>query len=215
VLVFPRITKVGLVFGGQYGEGLLFRDGKPAGYFATWRVWGLQAGAQQYGYAMFFMSEGALGALTSTSGFEIGVGPSVVVVDQGMAKLLTTMNLDSDIYAFVFSQTCLMAGMGLRGNRSSPYRGRREPAALSQRAPTASSSRASEARRQRVPHARFEHSAGLVANEREIPACRAVCIMLATVRVVASGCRNVLPEVRVDPAPPCLLRLAKPSPERP
>jgi lipid-binding SYLF domain-containing protein len=58
-----------------------------------------------------------LGALTSTSGFEIGIGPSVVVVDQGMAKLLTTMNLDGDIYAFVFSQRGLMAGMGLRGNR--------------------------------------------------------------------------------------------------
>ena len=118
VLVFPRITKVGLVFGGQYGEGVLFRGGKPAGYFANMGAsWGLQAGAQQFGYAMFFMSEGALGALTSTSGFEIGVGPSVVVVDQGMAKLLTTMNLDSDIYAFVFSQRGLMAGMGLRGNR--------------------------------------------------------------------------------------------------
>jgi lipid-binding SYLF domain-containing protein len=118
VLVFPRITKVGLVFGGQYGEGVLFRGGKAAGYFANMGAsWGLQAGAQQFGYAMFFMSEGALGALTSTAGFEIGVGPSVVIVDQGMAKLLTTMNLDSDIYAFVFSQRGLMAGVGLRGNR--------------------------------------------------------------------------------------------------
>src|SRR5262245_2453235 len=54
VLVFPRITKVGLVFGGQYGEGVLFKDGKPAGYFANMGAsWGLQAGAQQYGYAMF------------------------------------------------------------------------------------------------------------------------------------------------------------------
>ena len=118
VLVFPRITKVGFVFGGQHGEGVLFRGGKPAGYFANMGAsWGLQAGVQQYGYAMFFMSEQALGALTSTSGFEIGVGPSVVVVDQGMAKLMTTMNLDSDIYAFVFSQRGLMAGLGLRGNR--------------------------------------------------------------------------------------------------
>jgi len=118
VLVFPRITKVGLVFGGQHGEGVLFRGGKPAGYFANMGAsWGLQAGVQQYGYAMFFMNERALGALTSTAGFEIGVGPSVVVVDQGMAKLMTTMNLDSDIYAFVFSQRGLMAGVGLRGNR--------------------------------------------------------------------------------------------------
>jgi lipid-binding SYLF domain-containing protein len=118
VLVFPRITKVGLVFGGQHGEGVLFRDGKASGYYVNMGAsWGLQAGAKQYGYAMFFMTEGALGALTATSGFEIGVGPSVVVVDQGMAKQMTTMNLDSDIYAFVFSQRGLMAGVGLRGNR--------------------------------------------------------------------------------------------------
>lgn len=120
VLVFPRITKVGLVFGGQHGEGVLFRGGRAAGYYVNMGAsWGLQAGAKQYGYAMFFMTESALGALTATSGFEIGVGPSVVVVDQGMAKQMTTMNLDSDIYAFIFTARGLMAGLGLRGNRIS------------------------------------------------------------------------------------------------
>jgi len=120
VLVFPRITKVGLVFGGQHGEGVLFRNGKADGYYVTMGAsWGLQAGAKRYGYAMFFMTEDALRALTSTSGFEIGVGPTVVVVDQGMAKQMTTMNLDSDIYAFLFTTRGLMAGVGLRGNRIS------------------------------------------------------------------------------------------------
>ena len=120
VLVFPRITKVGLVFGGQHGEGVLFRDGKASGYYVNMGAsWGLQAGAKQYGYAMFFMTEGALGALTATNGFEIGVGPTVVVVDQGMARQMTTMNLDSDIFAFIFTARGLMAGLGLRGNRIS------------------------------------------------------------------------------------------------
>jgi lipid-binding SYLF domain-containing protein len=120
VLVFPRITKVGLVFGGQHGEGVLFRNGKADGYYVNMGAsWGLQAGAKQYGYAMFFMTEGALGALTATNGFEIGVGPTVVVVDQGMAKQMTTMNLDSDIFAFIFTARGLMAGLGLRGNRIS------------------------------------------------------------------------------------------------
>jgi len=120
VLVFPRITKVGLVFGGQHGEGVLFRNGKADGYYVNMGAsWGLQAGAKQYGYAMFFMTEGALSALTATNGFEIGIGPTVVVVDQGMAKQMTTMNLDSDIYAFIFTTRGLMAGLGLRGNRIS------------------------------------------------------------------------------------------------
>ena len=120
VLVFPRVTKVGLVFGGQHGEGVLFRNGKADGYYVNMGAsWGLQAGAKQYGYAMFFMTEGALGALTATNGFEIGVGPTVVVVDQGMARQMTTMNLDSDIFAFIFTARGLMAGLGLRGNRIS------------------------------------------------------------------------------------------------
>jgi lipid-binding SYLF domain-containing protein len=120
VLVFPRITKVGLVFGGQHGEGVLFRNGKADGYYVNMGAsWGLQAGAKQYGYAMFFMTEGALSALTATNGFEIGIGPTVVVVDQRMAKQMPTMNLDSDIYAFIFTTRGLMAGLGLRGNRIS------------------------------------------------------------------------------------------------
>jgi hypothetical protein len=46
-----------------------------------------------------------------------GVGPSVVMVDEGMAKTTTTNTLKDDIYAFVFSQKGLMAGLGLQGNK--------------------------------------------------------------------------------------------------
>jgi len=118
VLVFPKITKAGLVIGGQYGDGVLFKGGKVAGYYNTAGAsYGLQAGAQRYGYAMFFMNERALNALTANEGFEVGVGPSVVVVDQGMGKSLTTTTANDDIYAFIFSQKGLMAGIGLQGNK--------------------------------------------------------------------------------------------------
>jgi lipid-binding SYLF domain-containing protein len=118
VLVFPSITKAGLGIGGQYGEGVLWRKGKPVGYYNTAGMsWGMQAGAQQYGYAMFFMTEAALKSLDSTEGFEVGVGPSVVVVDSGMAKNVTSSTLTEEIYAFVFAQKGLMAGMGLQGNK--------------------------------------------------------------------------------------------------
>ena len=66
---------------------------------------------------MFFMNDGALKALTDSSGFEVGVGPSVVVVDEGMAKSATTITMKNDIYAFVFGQKGLMAGVGLQGNK--------------------------------------------------------------------------------------------------
>jgi lipid-binding SYLF domain-containing protein len=113
VLVFPKITKAGLVVGGQYGDGVLFRDSQVAGYYNTAGAsYGLQAGAQQYGYAMFFMNEKSLKALDQNDGFEVGVGPSIVVVDQGMGKSLTSTTAKNDIYAFIFSQKGLMAGLG-------------------------------------------------------------------------------------------------------
>jgi len=118
ILVFPKITKAGLVIGGQYGDGVLFKNGKTAGYYNTAGAsYGLQAGAQQYGYAMFMMNAKALNALNENSGFEVGVGPSLVVVDEGMGKSLTTKTATNDIYAFIFSQKGLMAGLGLQGNK--------------------------------------------------------------------------------------------------
>lgn len=120
VLVFPSITKAGFMIGGQYGDGVLWQGGKPVGYYNTSGAsYGLQAGAQKYGYAMFFLNKKGLAALESSEGFEVGVGPSVVVVDQGMAKSTTTKTYSEDVYAFIFSQKGLMAGIGIQGNKIS------------------------------------------------------------------------------------------------
>jgi lipid-binding SYLF domain-containing protein len=77
----------------------------------------VQAGAQEYGYALFFMNEKALRVLTEAAGFDVGVGPSVVVVDEGMGRTLTTVTAKQDIYAFIFGQQGLMAGIGVQGNK--------------------------------------------------------------------------------------------------
>src|SRR5262245_50577188 len=61
ILVFPSIVKAGFMFGGQIGEGVLFRGGKAEGYYNTVAgSYGFQAGIQKYGYALFFMSNDAL-----------------------------------------------------------------------------------------------------------------------------------------------------------
>jgi lipid-binding SYLF domain-containing protein len=118
ILVFPKVKKAGLGIGGQYGEGTLFKKGAAVAYYKTTGASiGLQAGGQQYGYAMFFMNEKALAELDNAKGFEVGVGPSIVVVDEGMAKTTTTNTLKDDIYAFVFGQKGVMAGLGLQGNK--------------------------------------------------------------------------------------------------
>jgi len=60
-LVFPNIVKAGLIFGGSYGEGVLMNDPKVVDYYnSVSGCWGLQAGAQSYGYALFLMNDKAL-----------------------------------------------------------------------------------------------------------------------------------------------------------
>jgi lipid-binding SYLF domain-containing protein len=118
ILVFPSIIKAGFLVGGQYGEGALRKGGKTVAYYNTVAAsYGLQAGAQSFGYALFFMTDSGLRYLDKSGGWEIGTGPSVVVVDEGMARALTTTTLQSDIYAFFFDQKGLMGGLGLQGSK--------------------------------------------------------------------------------------------------
>ena len=122
ILVFPNIVKGGFLFGAQYGQGVLFMKGRTAGYYQSTAVsYGLQAGIQTFGYALFLMTDQAMQYVNNTNGWELGVGPSIVVVDEGMAKSMTTTTLQDDVYAFIFDQQGLMAGMGLQGSKISPY----------------------------------------------------------------------------------------------
>ena len=120
VLVFPNIVKAGLVFGGSYGEGELIEGSKVVDYYnSVTGSWGLQIGAQSYGYVLFLMSDKAVQYVKDTKGWEIGVGPTVVVVDEGLAKNLSTSSLKDDAYAFIFSQQGLMAGVSIEGTKIS------------------------------------------------------------------------------------------------
>ena len=106
------------MFGGQVGNGVLRQNGRTVGYYNTVAAsYGLQAGLQSFGYAMFLMSDAAIANLHNTGGWEVGVGPSLVIVDEGMARSLTTTTLRHDVYAFVFNQAGLMAGAGLQGSK--------------------------------------------------------------------------------------------------
>ena len=118
ILVFPNIVKAGFILGGQGGDGVLFKRGKKAGYYNSGAVSvGLQAGAQSFGYALFFLTDSAVKYLETSSGWAIGTGPSIVVVDAGAAKDISTLTGKSDVYAFIFDQKGLMAGIGLQGSK--------------------------------------------------------------------------------------------------
>jgi len=118
ILVFPKVYKAGFIGGAHFGEGALLVNGKTVAYYNTIEgSYGLQIGVQEFSYVLFFMKDSALDEMRNSEGFELGVGPSIVVVDAGAAKTMTTTTLQADIYAFIFSQKGLMAGLGVKGSK--------------------------------------------------------------------------------------------------
>jgi lipid-binding SYLF domain-containing protein len=118
VLVFPSIVKAGFIIGGQFGDGALRRRGKTVGYYRSLAAsYGLQAGVQAFGYVLFFMDEASVQYLDTSAGWEIGTGPSLVVLDAGFGKVLSTTTLKSGVYALIFDQKGLMGGIGIQGSK--------------------------------------------------------------------------------------------------
>lgn len=120
ILVFPQIISGGFIVGGQYGEGALIRNGAIAGHYNIAGIsFGLLAGAQSSGLAMFFMTDDSLHALMNASGWEIGTGPTVVALDRGLQANVTATTLREPVYAITFGQEGLMAAVALNGTKIS------------------------------------------------------------------------------------------------
>jgi lipid-binding SYLF domain-containing protein len=119
VLVFPNITRGGFVVGGMGGNGALIRnDGSIRDFYQTAGLsWGLQAGVQRHGYALFLMDRAAFANLNRAGGWEIGSSPTLVIFEEGMSASLSTTTIDSGTVAFFFNQRGLMGGLGLQGSR--------------------------------------------------------------------------------------------------
>jgi len=118
ILVFPNIVKAGFIVGGLGGDGALIKNGKKVAYYNTAAASvGMQAGVQTYGFAIFFLDNKVLKDFEKSKGWELGVGPSLVVVDTGFGKDVNTLTGKNEVYAFIFDQKGLMAGVGLQGTK--------------------------------------------------------------------------------------------------
>ena len=118
VLIFPSIVKGGFIVAGQFGDGALRKNGKTVAYYRSLAgSYGFQAGAQAFGYVLFFMDDASVQYLDNSAGFELGTGPSLVVLDSGFGKNLSTTTLKKGIYAFIFDQKGLMGGIGIQGSK--------------------------------------------------------------------------------------------------
>ncbi len=122
VFVFPSITRAGFIYGGQAGNGVMFRnDGSIVGYYQTTSAsYGLQAGVQKYSYALFLMNDESLQKVNRSGGWDIGSSPTLVIANRGMATSLNTTTIKKGVHAFFFNQQGLMAGLGLQGTKITP-----------------------------------------------------------------------------------------------
>ena len=100
-------------------------DGAVTGHYNIAAAsYGLQVGVQSFAYAFFFMTDSAVDHLHDTKGWDLGMGPSVVLVDAGVAKGLTLETATKDVYVFIFGQKGLMAGAGIQGSKISRLKDR-------------------------------------------------------------------------------------------
>jgi lipid-binding SYLF domain-containing protein len=118
ILIFPSIVKGGFIVAGQFGDGALRKRGRTVGYYRSLSAsYGFQAGVQSFGYVLFFMDEASLRYLNKSNGWELGTGPSLVVLDKGFGKNLSSTTMQKGVYAFIFNQKGLMGGIGIQGSK--------------------------------------------------------------------------------------------------
>ena len=120
ILIFPDITKAGLIVGGEYGEGVLRVSGAPRGYYSsTSGSIGLQIGVSSRSLVFMFMTEEALKKFTDSDGWEAGVDADVTVVDTGATGSFDTTTVKDPVIAFNFGEEGLMAGVSVEGTKVS------------------------------------------------------------------------------------------------
>lgn len=120
VAVIPHVVKIGFIFGGRHGRGLLSCrvDGgwsRPSYIAITGGSFGLQIGAQATDFVLVFTNERAARALTSNK-ITLGGDASVSAGPVGRtAEVATDLSLRTEIYSYSRSRG-LFAGLSLEGS---------------------------------------------------------------------------------------------------
>jgi lipid-binding SYLF domain-containing protein len=112
--VFPSVGKGGLVFGGEYGKGVVYEKGKPSGEATLTEInVGPQIGGQSFYEVIFFETPEAL-ANFKESNFEISAEVSVAAAAEGAA--LNAKYRDG-VLVFTLPRTGLMAQATVGGQK--------------------------------------------------------------------------------------------------
>jgi lipid-binding SYLF domain-containing protein len=120
ILIFPEITKGGIIVGGEYGEGVLRTGGKTTGYYSSVSgSIGLQLGISTRSLVIMFLTDEALKKFMESSGWEAGVDAQVAVIQSGATGSYDTISAQNPVVAFNFGEQGLMAGVSLEGTKVS------------------------------------------------------------------------------------------------
>jgi lipid-binding SYLF domain-containing protein len=117
-MTFPKTIRARFGIGGHFGNGVLFKCNSAAVYYNTTAApFGIQIGAETFGYAIFFISQKALTYLSDSAGWEIGAGGSITGIYQGLAQSIASTTTQEGLYASVFAQQGLMERVSLNGTK--------------------------------------------------------------------------------------------------
>ena len=120
VLVFPSVLNVGLVVGGEHGDGALRVNGITVDYYSTsGGSIGLQAGAQTKAEVVIFMTQDSLDKFRASRGWTAGADATIAVAKIGANGSVDTETMHRPIVGFVLTNAGLMAGVSLEGAKFS------------------------------------------------------------------------------------------------
>ncbi|MGK0298616.1 MAG: lipid-binding SYLF domain-containing protein [Gammaproteobacteria bacterium] len=118
VLVFPEVIKAGFGIGGEYGEGALRIGGNSVDYYNTASASiGSQLGVQIKKIILIFLDDSELKKFGNSDNWEAGIDGSVVLIDYGAGKDITTTNINDPIIGFVINNKGLMYNLTLEGTK--------------------------------------------------------------------------------------------------
>ncbi|MBC6441855.1 MAG: twin-arginine translocation pathway signal [Rhodobacteraceae bacterium] len=118
ILIMPLVTKGGFIGGVAYGEGALQIGEATVDYYRVLAVnFGLQAGAQQYSSALFFMDAEHLAQFRGRAGWTMGVDFEYTVLKDAGNAGIDTNDYSDQVYAIVFGQAGILLGVSIEGSK--------------------------------------------------------------------------------------------------
>ena len=117
-LVFPSISKAGLIVGGEYGEGALLRESKVVDYYSTMSASiGLQIGSEVHTEIIMFMNKESFDKFQAGAGLSAGVEGGLAFLNKGEAKGYSTNSIDAAVLVFVYGNKGFMGNLSLEGSK--------------------------------------------------------------------------------------------------